>query len=453
MVGSGAAGGGGDHARSKEAAGMMALHEALRNVCLSSDWTYSVFWTIRPRPRCRGGNGCKVGDDNGSLMLMWEDGFCRPRVAECLEDIDGEDPVRKAFIKMSIQLYNYGEGLMGKVASDKCHKWVFKEPSECEPNISNYWQSSFDALPPEWTDQFASGIQTIAVIQAGHGLLQLGSCKIIPEDLHFVLRMRHMFESLGYQSGFFLSQLFSSSRGASPTPPFPLKQPAPPAARPPPQLFNWPGQQPPQLPPGAGASPLFPPGPAAAFHPSAARPMPPFPGGGKDEGHMFHLPPGHHGGKPPHMDEHHQQAMGPGGGEAPDGDLRWPNGLSFFTALTGRADDAKLLFGGPGGGAPDDEKAATDAAQTGHGGAENVEEYLSLESHSNKARRVESAAQSTKFKRSFTLPARMSSSASTSPSVSASTTPAPPQQQQGTMEYRGPHEGGVYSDLMETFLE
>jgi hypothetical protein len=43
-------------------------------------------------------------------MLMWEDGFCRPRVAECLEDMDGEDPVRKAFIKMSIQLYNYGEG-------------------------------------------------------------------------------------------------------------------------------------------------------------------------------------------------------------------------------------------------------------------------------------------------------------------------------------------------------
>jgi hypothetical protein len=115
MVGSGAAGGGGgDHARSKEAAGMMALHEALRNVCLNSDWTYSVFWTIRPRPyassfpppcfyiplrrrnhesdtppairrpavrltlnnpvysfaparRCRGGNGCKIGDDNGSL--------------------------------------------------------------------------------------------------------------------------------------------------------------------------------------------------------------------------------------------------------------------------------------------------------------------------------------------------------------------------------------------------
>ncbi|TYH74505.1 hypothetical protein ES332_D05G404100v1 [Gossypium tomentosum] len=95
MVGSGSAD------RSKEAVGMMALHEALRTVCLNSDWTYSVFWTIRPRPRVRGGNGCKVGDDNGSLMLIWEDGFCKGRVTtECLEEIEGEDPVRKAFSKM-----------------------------------------------------------------------------------------------------------------------------------------------------------------------------------------------------------------------------------------------------------------------------------------------------------------------------------------------------------------
>lgn len=48
MVGSG--GVGGDGSRSKEAVGMLALHEALRNLCLNSDWTYSVFWTIRPRP-------------------------------------------------------------------------------------------------------------------------------------------------------------------------------------------------------------------------------------------------------------------------------------------------------------------------------------------------------------------------------------------------------------------
>ncbi|PKU87116.1 protein RICE SALT SENSITIVE 3 isoform X1 [Dendrobium catenatum] len=414
MVGSGT---GGD-SRSKEAVGMMALHEALRNVCLNSDWTYSVFWTIRPRPRCRGGNGCKVGDDNGSLMLMWEDGFCRTRMTDCLDEIDGEDPVRKAFSKMSIQLYNYGEGLMGKVASDKCHKWVFKEPSECETNISNYWQSSFDALPPEWTDQFSSGIQTIAVIQAGHGLLQLGSCKIIPEDLHFVLRMRHMFESLGYQSGFFLSQLFSSTRSTnlSPSPP-PLKQ-AP--SRPPQPLFNW------THPPFPTTSPV-----SQNFHPSSRIP----PAITKDDTHLFLLP---------HSDEDMMDDH--------EADLKWPNGLSFFNALTGRTDDAKLLFGSDGLGSKPpvhhhqqqqqllmpgknliSEEAKAEVSGSGCGGGV-AEEYLSLDqSHSGKGRKAEG----NKFKRSFTLPVRMSSSSSSGT--------------QGT-EYRS-SEAGIYSDIMETFLE
>ncbi|KAK8953489.1 hypothetical protein KSP40_PGU007154 [Platanthera guangdongensis] len=414
MVGSGTGGDG----RSKEAVGMMALHEALRNVCLNSDWTYSVFWTIRPRPRCRGGNGCKVGDDNGSLMLMWEDGFCRPRMNDdCLEEIDGEDPVRKAFSKMSIQLYNYGEGLMGKVASDKCHKWVFKETSECEANISNYWQSSFDALPPEWTDQFASGIQTIAVIQAGHGLFQLGSCKIIPEDLHFVLRMRHLFESLGYQSGFFLSQLFSSTRTTNPSPlPPPLKQTQ--AGRLRQQIFNW------THPPFHTAPP---PATHGFHHPSTT------PESSKDETHLFLLP---------HSDEDMIADHDP--------DLKWPNGLSFFNALTGRADDAKLLFGSDGLGSKppvhhqqqqlmmSGKKVSAGEDKTEVSGS-GAEQYLRLESHSGKAKKVEGS----KFKRSFTLPARMSSSSS---STSLD-------RQHGHGAAAQGMEAGIYSDIMDTFLE
>ncbi|XP_068654686.1 protein RICE SALT SENSITIVE 3-like isoform X2 [Aristolochia californica] len=422
--------------RSKEAVGMMALHEALRNVCLNSDWTYSVFWTIRPRPRSRGGNGCKVGDDNGSLMLMWEDGFCRPRVAECLEDMDGEDPVRKAFSKMSIQLYNYGEGLMGKVASDKCHKWVFKEPSECEPNVSNYWQSSFDALPPEWTDQFNSGIQTIAVIQAGHGLLQLGSCKIIPEDLHFVLRMRHTFESLGYQSGFYLSQLFPSTRNTNSPSSTPTKQiSAGPATRSPP-IFNW-SQRP------------IPSATSTNFHSSARMGMPT-----KDETHLFLLP---------HSNEAQMQEIMPDH----DSELKWPNGLSFFNALTGRPEDSKLLFGGdslgnkqpqhhpfamagknPGAPASfcvngDDRKVPPEASN--FNGSENkvastnASEYLSLESYSDNARKMEH-----KFKRSFTLPARMTPASSSSSLDN--------RQHHPVEDYRS-SEAGIYSDIMETFLD
>ncbi|CAN2060894.1 unnamed protein product [Malus fusca] len=417
MVGSGATD------RSKEAVGMMALHEALRTVCLNTDWTYSVFWTIRPRPRVRGGNGCKVGDDNGSLMLMWEDGFCRARVSsDCLEEIDGEDPVRKAFSKMSIQLYNYGEGLMGKVASDKCHKWVFKEPTECEPNISNYWQSSFDALPPEWTDQFESGIQTIAVIQAGHGLLQLGSCKIIPEDLHFVLRMRHTFESLGYQSGFYLSQLFSSNRNNSGSSVLPSKQ-SPMPIRPSPPLFNW-AQRP--L-PSAATMQL----PSPNFQNSAAR-LGYNPQAGKDETHMFLLP---HSAET-QMGGDMMGGGGGGGGGEHEGDIKWPNGLSFFNALTGRSDDAKLLF--------NPESLANKGGDENHhhnnpNANSDHNEFLSLDCHPDSSVRKH---MENKYKRSFTLPARMASSSSNSVD----------HHQHQPVGYRNA-EAGMYSDVMETFLE
>ena len=55
---------------------------------------------------------------------MWEDGFCGGGGGRsedlCLEpDIENEDLVRKAFSKMSIQLYNYGEGwVLGR--------WLYK---------------------------------------------------------------------------------------------------------------------------------------------------------------------------------------------------------------------------------------------------------------------------------------------------------------------------------------
>ncbi|KAK4342076.1 hypothetical protein RND71_037892 [Anisodus tanguticus] len=339
MVGSGASD------RSKEAVGMMALHEALRSVCLSTDWTYSVFWTIRPRP-----------------MLMWEDGFCRGRSADCLEEMDGED-----------------------------------------------------LLPPEWTDQFESGIQTIAVIQAGHGLLQLGSCKIIPEDLHFVLRMRHTFESLGYQSGFYLSQLFSSTRTSSPSA-MPLKQPTMPIRTPPP-LFNW---RPRPMP---SASSLL---SSPNFQNSARLGIPQ----SKDESHMFL--------QLPHSSEPQMEDM-MGGTADHENDIKWPNGLTFFSALTGRSDE-RILFTPDSLGIKPDGKTSnpnSDTSSLHNNGGANPNDFLSLDSHPDSVRKMD------KFKRSYTLPARMASSSNSSTSLD--------QHQNNPGEYR--NEGGMYPDVMERFLE
>ncbi|KAL4271540.1 hypothetical protein GQ457_13G003650 [Hibiscus cannabinus] len=207
----------------------MALHETLRTVCLNSDWTYSVFWTIHPRRRVNGGNGCKVGDDNDSFNYLF-----------------------------------------------------------------------FTV--------------TIVVIQAGHGLLQLGSCKTIPEDLHFVLRMRHAFESLGYRSGFYVSQMFSSNKIGSSLSTVPSNHSAILNWPQPPSVFGW-NQKP--LPPSAQmvASPRYQ-NPARLRFPQA-----------KDETNMFLMP-------------HSSEArMGDMINEQ-ESDIKWPNGLTFFDALTGRSEDA-----------------------------------------------------------------------------------------------------------------
>lgn len=211
--------------------------------------------------------------------------------------------------------------------------------------------------------------------------------------------MRHTFESLGYQSGFYLSQLFSSTRNASSSSTVPLKQPTMPVRSPPP-LFNW-GSRPmpsnPTMPSYQNSGRL------GSMNPS------------KDETHMFLLP---------HSNEQRMDDMI---GDH-ENDIKWPNGLSFFNALTARADDAKLLFNSDGpGGRPD-----PNSDHTGLHGA-NPNEFLSLDSHSK---------MDGKFKRSFTLPARMATSSSSSSLNHHSHNPG---------EYR--NEPGMYSDVMETFLE
>lgn len=204
--------------------------------------------------------------------------------------------------------------------------------------------------------------------------------------------MRHTFESLGYQSGFYLSQLFSSTRNGSSSSTTPLKHPSPMATRPPPPLFNWGSRPLPSMPnfPNSGARMGMPPS--------------------KDEPHMFLHP--HSNGEM--IGEH-------------ENDIKWPNGLSFFSALTGRTDEAKLLFNPDGlGGAskPDNHPNC----------GPNPNDFLSLDSHSK---------MDTKFKRSFTLPARMATSSSSSSLNHLSHNPG---------EYRN-EGGGMYGDVMETFLD
>ncbi|KAL6966138.1 hypothetical protein U1Q18_042079 [Sarracenia purpurea var. burkii] len=196
------------------------LQHTLRSLCIYSDsstsskWVYAVFWRILPRnyppPKWDYGGGAldRAKGNKRNWILVWEDGFCD--FYECERAGNGDVKGRFAadvFFKMSHEVYSYGEGLVGKVAADNSHKWVFKDsPTENDPSFITSWNMSIDPQPKAWQFQFHSGIQTIAIISVREGIVQLGSFDKIVEDLNLVISIQRKFSYLQSIPGIYAIQ-------------------------------------------------------------------------------------------------------------------------------------------------------------------------------------------------------------------------------------------------------
>ncbi|TXG52461.1 hypothetical protein EZV62_021630 [Acer yangbiense] len=198
------------------------LQHTLRSLCScssdssssSSKWVYAVFWRILPRnyppPKWDyGGSALDRSKGNKrNWILVWEDGFCDFYECECagsgyLKGRFGAD----IFFKMSHEVYNYGEGLVGKVAAENSHKWVFREATrENDPSIISSWNTTTELQPRAWEFQFNSGIQTIAIISVREGIIQLGSFDKIVEDLNLVISVQRKLSYLQSIPGVFAIQ-------------------------------------------------------------------------------------------------------------------------------------------------------------------------------------------------------------------------------------------------------
>ncbi|XP_062097609.1 uncharacterized protein LOC133803541 [Humulus lupulus] len=196
------------------------LQHTLRNLCeysdssTSSKWVYAVFWRILPRnyppPKWDYGGGAldRSKGNKRNWILVWEDGFCDFYECEQAGSVYvkgrfGAD----VFFKMSHEVYNYGEGLVGKVAADNSHKWIFRDPSnEGDPSFISSWNLSIEPQPRAWESQFESGIQTIALISVREGIIQLGSFDKIVEDLNLVIGIQRKFTYLQSIPGVFAMQ-------------------------------------------------------------------------------------------------------------------------------------------------------------------------------------------------------------------------------------------------------
>lgn len=178
------------------------LQHTLRNLCTStsdssttsSRWVYSIFWRILPRnyPTPKWEHGASVLDrakgNKRNWILVWEDGFCDFFACQRAggKRIFGAD----IFFKMSHEVYNYGEGLIGKVAAENSHRWIFSD------NANGNWTASLEPQPKAWEAHFNSGIQTIAIISVREGIVQLGSFDKVDEDIELVINTQRKFSHL-----------------------------------------------------------------------------------------------------------------------------------------------------------------------------------------------------------------------------------------------------------------
>ncbi|KAJ4823306.1 hypothetical protein Tsubulata_026957 [Turnera subulata] len=209
------------------------LQHTLRSLCIheNSQWVYAVFWRILPRnypPPKWDGQGAydRSRGNRRNWILVWEDGFCN-FAASAAEINTGDCPSSSVygqcefqhyqglqpelFFKMSHEIYNYGEGLIGKVAADHSHKWIYKEANDQETNFLSAWHNSTDSHPRTWEAQFQSGIKTIALIAVREGVVQLGAVHKVIEDLSYVVLLRKKFSYIESIPGVLLPHPSSST--------------------------------------------------------------------------------------------------------------------------------------------------------------------------------------------------------------------------------------------------
>ncbi|XP_057810959.1 protein RICE SALT SENSITIVE 3-like [Salvia miltiorrhiza] len=204
------------------------LQHTLRSFCIhqNSQWVYAVFWRILPRnfPPPMWDSEIEVHDrskgNRRNWILAWEDGFCNFAASTAVMNSGESSPPSiyggdrrlkpEVFFKMSHEIHNYGEGLIGKVAANQSHKWIYKGQNDEEKN-SCAWHNLLDSHPRTWEAQFQSGLETIALIAVREGVLQLGAAHKINEELSYVMLVRKKLSYMEKIPGFLLPHPSSSN--------------------------------------------------------------------------------------------------------------------------------------------------------------------------------------------------------------------------------------------------
>eukprot|EP00850_Spirogloea_muscicola_P000062 SM000001S04464 [mRNA] locus=s1:374968:379800:- [translate_table: standard] len=211
------------------------LHDVLAGLCRSSGWAYAVFWRLRPRAMPhehasgrQDGTAEDVEQASGRAVKTWPKQ--RYAARPCLmalravppmsppQDFGSVGPGQSQWCPSSgagldgfYSLNNWrlspkefstvdpaklSEELIGKVAAHGSYQWVHKKDLEQAAASNNGLDGLPEQYPAGWQEQFDAGIQTIAGISVAQGVLQLGSCCMLPPNASLVQHVRDLFQAL-----------------------------------------------------------------------------------------------------------------------------------------------------------------------------------------------------------------------------------------------------------------
>ncbi|MCO5595066.1 hypothetical protein L7F22_049103 [Adiantum nelumboides] len=122
--------------------------------------------------------------------------------------------------------------IIGRIAFTNKHQWVFSSNDKGFVTDGGSTKKANSRAQPEkypsgWDQQFAAGIKTIAVIAVPQGVVQLGSTRVIAEDLKLIGHVKALFGTLQNVPGAFLSDFVTEVQRGGVHTPYPMAVPAP----------------------------------------------------------------------------------------------------------------------------------------------------------------------------------------------------------------------------------
>ncbi|PWA67685.1 hypothetical protein CTI12_AA315690 [Artemisia annua] len=199
------------------------LRSFLQSLCENSCWNYAVFWKLLQQ---------------NQMILTWEDGcFGNMEAQDSIENMfaetsfrgleetsscntyrgtSGGEAVELAVAYMSNFQYALGDGAVGDVAYTGNSQWV-SAGSKTSGEINT---TPISEHADEWVFQFAAGVKTILLVPViPHGVLQLGSLDVVPEDAKMANYIKSEFvahqDLIAYSDAFATNQQFSSQSPSS----------------------------------------------------------------------------------------------------------------------------------------------------------------------------------------------------------------------------------------------